>query len=119
MRGIRWLRDPRAGGADAARFMVLIGSGDGFAVKPNFQKNYAFACALTDAVNGICPGLCRDVLVKSNRYNQHIGVYSILLEVGNNENTLDEALAGLPALADGIADVLAEDVGADPVNRDE
>jgi len=46
--------------------------------------------------------LCKDVMVKSGRYNQHIGVYSLLLEVGNNKNTLEEALNAMPALAQAL-----------------
>lgn len=94
------------GGESAAKLMVLIGSGENFNVKPFYKENYAFAVKLTNAVNGICPGLCRDVMVKTGRYNQHIGVDAILIEVGNNRNTLEEALASMPALADAIAQVL-------------
>jgi stage II sporulation protein P len=94
------------GGESAAKLMVLIGSGENFNVKPFYQENYAFALSLTDAVNAVCPGLCRDVMVKTGRYNQHIGVDSILVEVGNNRNTLEQALASMPALADAIEKVL-------------
>lgn len=94
------------GGENAAKLMVLIGSGENFNVKPFYKENYALALKITDAVNGICPGLCRDVMVKTGRYNQHVGVNSILVEVGNNMNTLDQALASMPALADAITRVL-------------
>jgi stage II sporulation protein P len=94
------------GGESAAKLMVLVGSGENFNVKPYYKDNYAFALKLTDEVNGVCPGLCRDVMVKTGRYNQHVGVDSILVEVGNNMNTLDQALASMPALADAITRVL-------------
>lgn len=93
-------------GERAATLMVLIGSGENFNVKPFYKENYAFALDLTDAVNGICPGLCRDVMVKTGRYNQHFGANSILVEVGNNQNTLSQALASMPVLADAITKVL-------------
>ncbi len=94
------------GGESAAKLMVLIGSGENFNVKPFYKQNFAFAQKLTEAVNGVCPGLCRDVMVKTGRYNQHIGVNAILVEVGNNRNTLEQALASMPALADAITHVM-------------
>ena len=48
----------------------------------------------------------RDRLVKTNRYNQHIGVYSILVEVGNNRNTLTEALNSMCPLSEVIAELM-------------
>lgn len=95
-------------GNESAKLMVLIGKGENFDVKPYYEENYALACELTDAINSVCPGLCRDVMVKTGRYNQHVSPNSLLIEVGNNMNTLDEALASMPALADAIYAVLME-----------
>ena len=97
-----------------ARLMVLIGRGDNFDEKPYYTENYAFAQALTERLNRLQSGICREVLVKKNRYNQHIGVHSLLIEVGNNRNTLSEALASMPILADALAEqLLSPDTGED------
>ena len=96
-------------GKDAANLMVLIGSGENFEEKPYFDENYELACELTDEINAICPGLCRNVMVKTGRYNQHIAPNSLLIEVGSNMNTLSQALAAMPALADAISEVLDEE----------
>lgn len=96
-------------GQASAKLMVLIGKGTDFDVKPYFEENYSLACRLTDEINSLCPGLCRDVMVKTGRYNQHISPNSLLIEVGNNMNTLDEALCSLPALADAVTAVLTEE----------
>lgn len=101
-----------AGGRPAARLMFLVGTGEGmwngrrFAQKPHWEKNLALAQALTDAVNARFPGLCRSPSVKTGRYNQHVSTAALLVEVGNNRNTLSEALATLPALAEAIAETL-------------
>ena len=58
-------------GSDSAKLMLLIGRGENFAVKPYFDENYSLACNITDEINMLCPGLCRDVMVKTGRYNQH------------------------------------------------
>lgn len=91
----------------AARLMVLIGNGKGqgsvtFDVKPFYQENLAFGQRLTTTINQLVPGLCRDVMVKTGRYNQHIGKNAILIEVGHNKNTLEQALNAMPTLADAF-----------------
>lgn len=89
-----------------AQIMMLIGNGVGFEEKPYYEENLLFAKVLTRRINESHPGLCKDVLVKDGRYNQHIGVFSILVEVGHNKNTLSEALAALPFLADGLESIM-------------
>ena len=89
-------------GTPMAQPMLLIGNGVGFDVKPHYEENLAFAQALTDQINRDHPGLCRDVLVKDGRYNQHIGVYAVLIEFGHNKNTLQEALNTVPVVAKAI-----------------
>lgn len=90
----------------AARLMMLIGNGEGFTEKPDTQANLAYAQQLTDRLNQMAEGICRPVLVKNGRYNQHLSTPSILVEVGHNKNTLTEALNAMPLLAQAIADTL-------------
>lgn len=96
-------------GESAAQLMVLIGNGKGFDEKPYYEQNLAFANALEARINALEPGLCKPVLVKDGRYNQHIGVFSILVEVGNNRNTLREALNAVEPLAKGLDSLMLED----------
>lgn len=99
------LRFEAEDGTAYAQPMLLIGNGNGFDEKPFYSENLAFARALTRQVNHLQPGLCRDVLVKDGRYNQHVGVFSVLIEVGHNRNTLAEALNTAPVLARAIRGV--------------
>lgn len=94
------------GGQEAAQLMMLIGNGGDYEVKPDFEANLSFARRLTDCINQKAPGMCRDVMVKNGRYNQHIGTPAILIEAGHNENTLQQALASMPVLADAIREVM-------------
>ena len=89
-----------------APLMLLIGNGKGFDVKPFYEENLAFAHALEARINAIEPGLCKPTLVKDGRYNQHIGVFSILVEVGHNKNTLRQALDAVDPLAEAVADLM-------------
>lgn len=106
------LRFEAADGTKYAQPMLLIGNGNGFDEKPYYAENLAFAKALTHKINEIQPGLCRNVLVKDGRYNQHIGVFAVLIEVGHNKNTLAEALNTAPIIAQGIRRVFdGEELG--------
>lgn len=96
------------GSQRAAQLMMLIGNGGNFDIKPDYEANLAFAARLTDRINALCDGLCRPVMVKNGRYNQHLFTPSVLIEVGHNLNTLDEALASMPVLAKALADLLKE-----------
>ena len=96
-------------GRTYARPMLLIGNGAGFNIKPFYKQNRAFAEALTERINRICPGLCKPVLVKDGRYNQHIGIFSVLIEVGHNRNTLREALNTVPILAEAMKSLMIDD----------
>ena len=93
-------------GQRMAQLMVLIGNGGEYEVKPDYEANLRFALELTNCINEKNPGLCREVMVKNGRYNQHIGTPAILIEVGHNENTLQQALSSMPALADALKEVL-------------
>ncbi len=98
-------------GAEVARLMLLIGKGEGYAnaandQRPDWQANLAVAQSITDALNAQLPGLCKEVRLKSGRFNQHVAKNCVLIEVGNNRNTLAQALAAMPYLADAIDGVL-------------
>lgn len=95
-------------GEALAPLMLLIGNGNGFDEKPYYAENLAFAMALEARINAISPGLCKPTLVKDGRYNQHIGIFAILVEVGHNKNTLSQALSAVPPLAEGIWDLMVK-----------
>lgn len=99
------------GGTEAARLMLLIGKGEGYTnagydLKPDWEANLSCAQSITDALNQQIPGFCKDVRLKSGRFNQHVAKNCVLIEVGNNRNTLQQALAAMPYLADAIASAL-------------
>ena len=98
----------QSGDADFAQLMLLVGRGDAYTgdEKPDYDANLAFAQRLTSAMNAECEGICRNVTVKKGRYNQHIGDRAILVEVGHNKNTLEQALSSIPVLARAITSTL-------------
>ena len=91
-------------GKQLARLLFLIGKGTGTALdeKPDWQKNQAAAEKISARLNAQAAGLSRGISLKSGRYNQQAAVPSMLIEVGNNKNTLQEALNAMPCLAQAI-----------------
>lgn len=91
-------------GDSCAQVMLLVGRGDAYPPeeKPNYESNLNFAQAVTTEMNRMQPGICRNVTVKTGRYNQHLGSPGLLIEVGHNRNTLQQALAVVPYLADAL-----------------
>lgn len=101
-------------GTEVAKILLVIGTGEeGFTEKPDWEKNYKIALRLTNELNKLVPGICKPVDVRTGRYNQHVSDKSVLIEVGNNANTLSEAKAAAGYLADAIAKVVppADDGG--------
>ena len=95
-------------GQSTAYVMLLVGkgvgaTGAGFDERPDWQKNLVLAQSITGEINGIAPGLCREVKIKNGRFNQHVSTGALLIEVGNNRNTLSEAIAACPAIAEAVA----------------
>ena len=94
-------------GSVCSRMMFVVGTGEGsdgneFSVKPDYQTNYALALSLTEYLEGVCEGFTRPIRVKTGRYNQHVGL-CLLVEVGHNANTLEEAKNAVKYLAKAIA----------------
>ncbi|MBR0426459.1 MAG: stage II sporulation protein P [Clostridia bacterium] len=95
-------------GEQLARLMFVVGHGEAYEDKPFYETNRRFAERITDYLADVDPNLVRPIREKTGRYNQHIGAYCLLVEVGHNANTLEQALASVPYLAEGIAYAAAE-----------
>lgn len=96
-------------GVKTARMMFVVGTGEGatgagFGEKPDFESNYALAAAISERLAQVSKRLVRNIRVKTGRYNQHISNACLLVEVGDNANTLREAKNAIPHLAKAIAE---------------
>ena len=91
-------------GRETARLLFLIGQGTGSSLedKPDWEANQKAAEALSNALNSRADGLSRGVKLKSGKYNQQAAVPCILIEVGNNLNTLPQALSAMEPLSGAI-----------------
>lgn len=107
-------------GKRVARLMFVVGTGEGatgagFKEMPDFESNYALALAVTNKLAEVDENLPRNVRVKVGRYNQHISNQSLLLEVGDNMNTFEEAMNAIPYFAKALMEVVGSGTpNADP-----
>ena len=73
---------------------------------PYQRENLAFTLHLQLAANQMYPGFARRAYLLPFRYSLHMAPKSILLEVGAQNNTLQEALNAMPHIANVIAAVV-------------
>jgi stage II sporulation protein P len=80
-------------GMECARMMFVVGTGENYEgdEKPNYETNFKLAQALTDELDSMCEGIMRPIRVKPGRYNQQVSDMCLLIEVGHNANTLQQA----------------------------
>ncbi len=104
-------------GLECARMMFVVGTGKSgkssqFAPSeapdtehdmPDFESNYALAVRLTETLLSYDPDFMRNIRVKSGKYNQQVSDKCLLVEVGHNGNTLEQAENSMRFLAKAIA----------------
>lgn len=93
-------------GEKAAQVMVLCGSSEGGLSHPNWRENLKLGLRIQDEMTKKYKGLARPLHFVRERYNQHATKGSMILEVGTDGNTLEEAVAGAKYVARSIAAVL-------------
>ncbi len=90
-------------GKDAASIMLVVGSSISGLTHENWETNMNFAVTLQQYTQTLFSGLCRPINFRSQRFNQQLAPGAIIVEVGTNGNTLDEALLGAKYFAQSLA----------------
>ena len=100
-------------GRSIAQIMLVVGTDAGGLQHPQWEQNLALALKLQHQLESICPGICRYISLRSERFNQDMSPGAVLVEVGTAGNTLEEALAAAEILAQAIAALSKGAVTAD------
>ena len=93
------------GGEPAAQLMFVMGT-DTRLSHPDWERNLSLALKLQVLLEKEHPGICRDMNLTQNRYNQHLGNYALLIEIGAAGNTLDQAKRAAKELGEAITALL-------------
>ena len=97
-------------GEKAAQVMFVVGT-DAQLTHDGWQENLKLALKLQRAANEMYPGLMRPIDLREQRFNQQLSLGSIIIEIGTNGNTLDEAKKGGELIGDVLVKVLSENKG--------
>lgn len=79
---------------------------------PNLEANLSFSLQLKCHAMETYEGFTKPIYLKGYRYNLHVAERALLVELGNENNTVEEAKNAAAPLAKVIADVLKGDVNA-------
>ncbi len=94
-------------GKTAAQMMLVMGCQDGSVTDfPNWQDNLRLALRYQQALETKYPGLARSLLLKPQRYNENLTSGSMLLEIGTEVNSLEEAEYTASLAGEVLANVL-------------
>jgi len=95
-------------GQTAAQIMILVGCASPNLDIPHWRENLRFAAAFQDAMESSYPQLTRPVWLRHRRYNQHMHTGALLVEIGSNANTLEEAIYSATLAGQALADFIRE-----------
>ena len=95
-------------GTTVARITFIVARGQPDLLQPHWQQNHAFAKLLDARLNQYYPGISRGIQLVDWRYNQHLHPRALLIEVGCQENSKEEATGSIELLGDIIAEIIAE-----------
>lgn len=94
------------GGQQTARFMFFNGLSRvrelgeiGYLPNENLQGNLAFSFQMQKTCEEYYPGLARKIYLKGYRYNMHLKPRTLLVELGAQNNTVQEAMNACGPLA--------------------
>lgn len=94
-------------GKKAAQIMLVMGSQSG-SVKnfPNWKENLKLAVKLQQTIEVMYPSLARSIHFMSKNYNESLTTGSMLIEIGTDGNTFDEAMYSAELLSDSLINLL-------------
>ncbi len=91
-------------GKKAAQLMIITGAEEGKVENfPDWEYNLRFALQLQKKCETMFPGLMRPVLFSQRKYNMDMTRFSLLIEMGSEANTLEEACYSGRMLAAALA----------------
>jgi len=94
-------------GKNAAQVMIITGVQEGTIVNyADWEENLRFAAKLHMAAEECYPGLMRPIFFAQRKYNMDVTPYSLLLEMGADANTLEEAVYSGRLIGEALAGLL-------------
>ena len=92
-------------GKPSAQIMFVIGTNASGLKHPDWEENLALALKMQVQMERIAPGICRNINLRAQRFNQDQTPGALLVEVGAAGNTREEALTAVEVLARAVLDL--------------
>lgn len=99
-------------GRKAAQIMIITGAEEGYISDfPDWEENLKFALCIQKTAEEKFPGLMKPLYFCQRKYNMDTSLCSVLLEIGTDANTLDEALYSAHMMGEVLSNIINESVG--------
>lgn len=95
----------QSNGKTAAQLMMVVGTDANGLNHPDWPENMSLAVKLHAQLEKNCPGICRPISFRSQRFNQDLSPGAMLIEVGSAGNTREEALLAAQILGQSILEL--------------
>ena len=86
--------------------MFVMGTDAGGLLHPEWKKNLVFAVELQKTLEELFEGITRPLYFSPRKYNMDLTTCSLLVEVGSDANTLDEAVYTGRCLGKAVSKIL-------------
>ncbi len=94
-------------GKQAAQIMLISGAEEGAITDfPDWELNLRFALQLQQAMETLYPGLTRPILFSQRLYTMNLHPCNVLVEMGSDGNTLEEAVYSARLIGNALIEVL-------------
>lgn len=93
-------------GKETGNLLIVIGSGH-----DHWESNFSTALLLQQELEKIDAGISRGILCQGFTYNQDLHGKAMIVEVGGHQNSLEEAIAAIPILAEALARTYTDQFG--------
>lgn len=97
-------------GHNAAQVMIVSGAGTSSSPNTHWKENLKFAVKLQDELEIKYPGITRPILMRNSRYNSHVSNGAMLLEIGTDGNSLEEALLSARYTAEVLSEIVNDNI---------
>ncbi len=91
-------------GERVAKFSMVVGKQN-----DNYTSLYAFAKKVSERAESMYAGYGGAIIEQNYRYNEFVSDKALLLEVGNNKNTIEESRRCAVYFANVLADIIEEE----------
>jgi len=93
-------------GKKGAQVMIMTGYDDGYNDFPTWEQNLTFATKLQHQCESMYKGMMRPLNFGNFTYNMNVNSGSLLIEMGTDANTLQEAMYSADLLGNALSQVL-------------